>query len=74
MTDGITSAAWPDRRAVVTFPERVGAPDAAGVGAQLLAALSGGAEQDGQVVPLLCLRSVPDDGEDEMLADCRNGG
>ena len=43
MTDGITSAAWPDRRAVVTFPERVGAPDAAGIGEQLLSALSGGA-------------------------------
>jgi anti-anti-sigma factor len=42
MADGITSA-WPDRRAVVTFPERVGAPDAARIREQLLAALSGGA-------------------------------
>jgi anti-anti-sigma factor len=35
--------AWSGRRAVVTFPERVGVPDAARIGEQLLAALSGGA-------------------------------
>ena len=43
MTHGITSAAWSDRWALVTFPERVGAPDAARIGEQLLAALSSGA-------------------------------
>jgi len=43
MTDGMTSAAWYDRRAVVTFPERVGEPDATRIGEQLLAALSSGA-------------------------------
>lgn len=43
MADGIMSAAWSDRRAVVTFPERVGVPDAARIGEQLLAALSSGA-------------------------------
>lgn len=43
MADGTMPTAWSDRRAVVTFPERVGVPDAARMGEQLLAALSGGA-------------------------------
>lgn len=43
MADDI-SPAWPDRQVVVvTFPERVAPPDAARIGEQLLAALSGGA-------------------------------
>jgi anti-anti-sigma factor len=43
MADDIPPGAWPDRWTVVTFPERVGTPDAARIGAQLLAALSDGA-------------------------------
>jgi anti-anti-sigma factor len=41
--DSVTNAAWSGRRAVVTFPEHVGAPDAAQIGAQLLAAIGSGA-------------------------------
>ncbi len=43
MTDGIEPVAWSGRRAVVTFPEHVGGPDAALIGEQLLGALSQGA-------------------------------
>jgi PAS domain S-box-containing protein len=43
MTDGSAPVAWSGRRAVVTFPERVGGPDAARIGEQLLGVLSQGA-------------------------------
>jgi PAS domain S-box-containing protein len=43
MTDGSVPVAWSGRRAVVTFPERVGGPDAAHISEQLLGALSQGA-------------------------------
>jgi len=43
MTDGIAPVAWFGRRAVVTFPEHVGGPDAFRIGEQLLGALDQGA-------------------------------
>jgi PAS domain S-box-containing protein len=43
MTDGIAGVAWSGHRAVVSFPEEVGAPDAARISEQLLGALGQGA-------------------------------
>jgi PAS domain S-box-containing protein len=43
MTDASAPVEWSGRRAVVTFPEHVGAPDAARLGEQLLEALRQGA-------------------------------
>ena len=43
MTDGMAGVAWCGRRAVVSFPEEVGAPDAARLREELLEALGQGA-------------------------------